>query len=250
MRRLLALLAHLVLLNALAFGASLFTPSSLVGTPLGVMPVAHAISPVVVRAVADRPVTIQLDSGGKVEGEILSTLDETFVIADTDGDVYEFAYEQVKSVRVRDVPTARAPVAAVAEPAPVEDELLVGEWKVLRQPEQPNMRHVYLASEEEGGQLMLSRNCRTSRDALLVIWKSRLSGAVRVFAAFDGADQQRLRANLLNRKTAQLLDIEPIVAEMQGAETFAVTVRNPMYAMEFVFNVGGFSEALRHACSR
>lgn len=73
----------------------------------------HAVSPEIVRAVAERPVTLVLESGGKIDGDVLSRGEASFVVVDTDGEVYEIAYEDVKTIRVRTATEASAEAAVV-----------------------------------------------------------------------------------------------------------------------------------------
>lgn len=79
---------------------------------------AAAVSPEVVRAVADRPLVVTLVDGSQLDIEVVELGEERFIVIDGEGNVAELGYSEVTALRVRSS-TTEVPLTPAETTPPV-----------------------------------------------------------------------------------------------------------------------------------
>lgn len=106
---------------------------------------ANAVSPGVVRAVADRPLVVTLDDDTVLEVEVVELGEDTVIVIDGDGNVTELEYDDIAAVRVN---------TAVADEAAAED---TAAEEAAREEEQSVRDRIEAAREREAARLEAAR---------------------------------------------------------------------------------------------
>lgn len=106
---------------------------------------ASAVSPGVVRAVADRPLVVTLEDDTVLEVEVVELGEDTVIVMDGDGNVTELDYDDITAVRVNTAATSEA----AAEEAAAEE--------AARQEEQSVRERIEAAREREAARLEAAR---------------------------------------------------------------------------------------------
>lgn len=102
---------------------------------------ASAVSPGVVRAVADRPLVVTLEDDTVLEVEVVELGEDTVIVMDDDGNVTELDYDDITAVRVNS--------AAAAEETAAEE--------AVRDEEQSVRDRIEAAREREAARLEAAR---------------------------------------------------------------------------------------------
>lgn len=78
---------------------------------------AYAIAPEVIHAVADKPLTLSLESGETLRVDVVAVMESSFIAVSPDGEVMSLDYENIASVKIATTAEPKTEVAPALAPS-------------------------------------------------------------------------------------------------------------------------------------